>query len=102
VAKKIAVLYELAALARRFSTESSRTHSVTQLGMSREKFYEFIRHHTQNDEGSATSRGGESIPIESSYQGGVIIDPTYNDPRRGTLEQWQKMRINELLGAWYV
>ena len=99
-------LCEVAALAREIGMKTShpdfvqRSTSVTQFGISRAEFDGMFRS-SDNDDGSATSKNVTSVPNESSYQGRYIIDPTYSDPRRGTLDPSQKSKINELLGAWY-
>ena len=37
---------------------------------------------------------------EIIYEGGLIVDPTKNDLRRVRLDQAQRTKITELLGAW--
>lgn len=99
---KVLTLCEVAALAREITadlhrpTSLRRVMSVSQFGISRKDYDGMFRY--SDDENSANSKNVKSIP--SSYQGGFIVDPTNNDPRRGALDPSQKAKINELLGAW--
>jgi hypothetical protein len=75
--------------------------SASKFGMSKEVFDGIVNRHAQLDD-DAASRGGISVPDGSMYHGGLIIEPSDSDPRRGILGQSQRSKINELLGAWYV
>jgi hypothetical protein len=106
VVQKALLLCEVAALAREFSLKSfrggvQRAPSISKFGMSREEFDGIVRRNAELDDDSA-SGGGKYIPDDSSYHGGLIIDPRNSDPRRGILDQSEKTKINALLGAWYV
>ena len=107
VVKKALMLCEVAALARECQPKKSfgvynkvqRAPPVTQFGISREEFDGIVRSNAQHDDDDYAD--GETLPNDTSYDGGFIIDPV-SDPRRSTLDQSQKMKINDLLGAWYV
>ena len=100
---KIVILCEIAALSREIEDEITnpqslrRSVSVTQYGITKEEF-DGILEESNNDEGSTISRNTKGL----DYQGGLIVDPTKSDLRRVRLDQSQRAKITELLGAWYV
>ena len=100
---KIVILCEIAALSREIEDDLNgpsslrRSASVTQYGITKEEF-DGILEESNNEEGSSISRNSKGI----DYQGGLIVDPTKNDLRRVRLDQSQRAKIAELLGAWYV
>ena len=103
---KMLRLCEVAALARDIRSETARPDamqrntSVTQFGISREDFNGMLRYDEHEDD---TSSNLKSIPNRSAYEGGFIVDPTLIESvRQGALDQSQKEKITELLGAWYV
>ena len=99
---KILILCEIAALSREIEDEYEKPHSfrrsisVTQYGITKEEF-DGILEENNNDDGSTLSR----ITKDIDYQGGLIVDPTKSDVRRVRLDQSQRAKIAELLGAWY-
>ena len=96
----------MAALARQIGAESSRALAkrrstyVSQFGISRTEFDGLLRQRSHGDDGCVNSKGENFIPDDSSYHDGLIIDTRQSDPRQGVLNRSQKMKINELLGAW--
>lgn len=94
---------EIAALSREIEDDLTkpnslrRSVSVTQYGITKEEF-EGILEENNNEDGSTLSRNVKDI----DYQGGLIVDPTKSDLRRVRLDQSQRAKITELLGAWYV
>lgn len=107
VVQKAVILCEVASLARTFQIKSfggggvRRTPSLSKFGMSQAEFDGIVRRNVLTDDDIASGEGISNLN-DSIYSGGLIIDPSNNDPRRGTLDQSQRMKINELLGAWYV
>lgn len=97
------ILCEIAALSREIEDDLvgpnslRRSVSVTQYGITKEEF-DGILEESNNEEGSSISRN----PKDIDYQGGLIVDPTKSDLRRVRLDQSQRAKITELLGAWYV
>jgi hypothetical protein len=76
-----------------------RAPSVSEFGMSNEEFDGIVRRNAQLDDDSA-SGGGESVPDDSMYHGGLIVEPSDSHPGRDMLGQSQRSKINDLLGAW--
>ena len=99
---KIVILCEIAALSREIEDDVAgpnslrRSASVTQYGITKEEFVGILEE--SNDEGSSKSRNTKRV----DYQGGLILDPTKSDLRRVRLDQSQRAKISELLGAWCV
>ena len=98
---KVLMLCEVAALARDCRMESFGGYkkvqlrpSATKFGITQEEFDGIVRSiaHHDDDDYASQSRGGKSLPNEPSYHG--------NDPRRRA--ESEKMKIKEMLGAWYV
>lgn len=102
------ILCEVAALARQIRAESTRAlavrraTSISQLGISRAAFDGLLRQSSHSDDGGSNSKGATSAPDDSSNHNGLIIDPCQGDHRQGVLDRSWKMKMNELLGAWYV
>jgi hypothetical protein len=100
---KIVILCEIAALSREIEDDVAgpsslrRSASVTQYGITKEEFVGILEE-SNNDEGSSISRNTKG----NDYQGGLIVDPTKSDLRRVRLDQSQRAKITELLGAWCV
>jgi hypothetical protein len=104
---KMLILCEVAALAREIDSELARPYcmkrslSVSQYGLTRQEFDDMLLE-SDDDDGSSKSKNAKGFKPESKYQGGLIVDPTSNDIRRARLDQAQRAKITELLGAWYV
>jgi hypothetical protein len=104
---KMLILCEVAALSREIEHEVARPFSmkrslsVSQYGITRQEFDDLLLA-SDDDEGSSKSKNAKGLTTESKYQGGLIVDPTSNDLRRARLDQAQRAKITELLGAWYV
>ena len=75
--------------------------SISKFGITKEKFDGILRHNLQTDDDSSAVRGMSEVD-DYMYNGGLIIDPSNSDPLRGNSDQSQRMKVNELLGAWYV
>lgn len=71
--------------------------SITQYGITKEEF-DGILEESNVEDGSSIGRNSKSV----DYQGGLIVDPTKSDLKRVRLDQSQRAKITELLGAWYV
>ena len=105
VINKALMLCEVAALGRELELQSSgedamlRAPSISRFGLSKEEFDGIVRRNMENDDDSG-SRGGINGLDHSSYKGGLIVDPADSDPRKCVLDQSQRIRIDELLGAW--
>jgi hypothetical protein len=103
---KILILCEVAALSRKIEGELAkpnalqRSLSVSQYGITREEFDGMLIE--SDDEGSSSSKHTKGVKRVIDYQGGLIVDPSHNDLRRVRLDQAQRAKIVELLGAWYV
>jgi hypothetical protein len=103
---KMLILCEVAALSREIENELARPSSmkrslsVSQYGLTRQEFDDMLLA-SDDDDGSTKSKNTKRLATESKYQGGLIIDdPTSNDIRRARLDQAQRAKITELLGAW--
>ena len=100
---KIVVLCEIAALSREIEDEIASPHSlrrsmsISQYGITKEEF-DGILEESNVEDGSSIGRNSKSV----DYQGGLIVDPTKSDLKRVRLDQSQRAKITELLGAWYV
>lgn len=105
VVKKALMLCEVAALASELQSSgesaAQRALSVSQFGLKREEFDVILRRNIHYDDDTCSLEGKNGLD-DTSYKGGLIVDPTYTDARRGVLDQSQRLKINELLGAWYV
>lgn len=74
--------------------------SVSNFGISKDEFDGIMRRNAAQDEGIGGGENGR--PDDDTSHGGMIIHSRYNDARRGHLDQSQRIKIAELLGAWYV
>jgi hypothetical protein len=107
VVQKALLLCEVAALARVLQLESfgggtlKDFQSISKFGITKEKFDKILLHNLQTDDDSSAVRGMSEVD-DYMYNGGLIIDPSNSDPLRGNSDQSQRMKVNELLGAWYV
>ena len=100
------VLCEVAALSREIDDDLARPHSikrslsVSQYGISREEFNDMVLNGDDDDDGSMNTKNTKPEKKEIIYEGGLIVDPTKSDLRRVRLDQAQRTKITELLGAW--
>ena len=106
VVKKALMLCEVAALASELQSSGKsavqNALSVSQFGLNREEFDLIMRRNIHDDDDDTGSMEGNNVVDDASYKGGLIVDPTYSDARKGVLDQSQRIKINDLLGAWYV
>jgi hypothetical protein len=98
------ILCEIAALSRGIGNELAkpnslqRSLSVSQYGMTKEEFEGMLV--DSEDECSTNSKHTKGVKSGFDYQGGLIVDPRNSDLRRVQLDQAQRAKIAELLGAW--
>jgi Mechanosensitive ion channel len=107
VVKKALLLCEVATLARDLYFDSNggavkKAQSVTHYGMSKEALSIMLRksapENTTENGNDKCDEGG--VMDDGMYNGGLIIEGKRNDMLRDHLDQSQRMRITELLGAW--
>jgi len=107
VVHKVLILCEVANLGREFLLETYDGYSerlqpsVSQLGITREEFNGYLERHAGNEDSSSHGKPGSfSVHEDSSKRGaGFTLEQSESDPG---FSQSQRMKIDELLGAWYV
>jgi hypothetical protein len=108
---KILCLCEVAALARDLQWENDNVGNVrfksmlNSFGMSKENFDGYIQQTAalvaESDNYSQADMSYRSASNEMNNPG-LLIDPNDVDRLTGGLSQSQRMKLIELLGAWYV
>lgn len=105
VVKKALLLCEVATLARDFYYDTNGgAGTMRKFGMSREALsvilHKSIPASVDNDDAEAAERQALVDGDDDIYNGGLIIDSRQADLLRGRLDQSQRTRLIELLGAW--
>lgn len=102
---KILCLCEVAALARdlKGDTESQRRPIISNLGMSKASFDGFVQEAAKEFDKTddySYSKDVDMTSLSVARQSNLLIDPHDLDKNSGGLSPSQKMKLNELLGAW--